>query len=268
MGFNQKGFTMELKLPVEIAEGYASGSQRIRVMTEYWVNNSAFCPNCGSALSNFENNKPVADFYCRRCSEEYELKSKHGEMGKKIVDGAYFTMIERLNSDNNPNFFFLTYERTTLEIRNFLTIPKYFFVPDIFERRKALNPTARRAGWIGCNIVMSNIPEFGKIFYVQNGIAKSKNEVLGKWNKTEFVKSTHDIEAKGWLLDVLICVERIKKNEFSLDEVYNFEAYLKTKHPLNNNIKAKIRQQLQFLRDRDVIEFVGRGQYKMKMTKE
>ena len=77
----------------------------------------------------FENNAPVADFYCGHCSEEYELKSKSGAMGKKIVDGAYSTMIERLQSANNPNFFFLTYDKSTLGIRNFLTIPKYFFVP-------------------------------------------------------------------------------------------------------------------------------------------
>lgn len=257
---------MELRLPVGVAKNYTSNAQRIRVMTEYWVNNSIFCPGCGNNLSNFENNKPVADFYCKRCSEEYELKSKQGAIGKKIVDGAYSTMIERLNSENNPNFFFLTYDKSTLEIKNFLTIPKYFFVPDIIEKRKALNVTARRAGWIGCNIDIKNIPELGKIFYIQNGIAKSRDEVLGKWNKTEFVKNTHDIESKGWLLDVLICVERIKKNEFSLDDVYNFEPHLKAKHPSNNNVKAKIRQQLQFLRDKNIIEFIGRGQYRMKIS--
>lgn len=256
---------MELMLPIGVIDNYSSSSQRIRVMTEEWVNRSTFCPNCGNVLSRFANNKPVADFYCGNCSEEYELKSKNGSMGKKIVDGAYSTMIERLTSANNPNFFFLTYDRSTLKIRNFLTIPKYFFIPDIIEKRKALNPLARRAGWIGCNIVMSNIPEFGKIFYVQNGIANSKNEVLEKWNKTEFVRRTSNIEAKGWLLDVLLCVERIKKKEFSLDEVYAFEEYLKAKHPSNNNVKAKIRQQLQFSRDKNVIEFVGRGQYRQKL---
>lgn len=254
---------MELILPIGITDNYSSGSQRIRVMTEDWVNRSAFCPNCGNILSRFANNKPVADFYCENCSEEYELKSKNGIMGKKIVNGAYSTMIERLKSYNNPNFFFLTYDPTTLKIRNFLAIPKYFFIPDIIEKRKALSPLARRAGWVGCNIVMNNIPELGKIFYIQNGIAKSKKEVLEKWNQTEFVRSTNNIEAKGWLLDVLLCVERIKKREFSLDEVYVFENYLKAKHPSNNNVKAKIRQQLQFLRDKNVISFVGRGKYKL-----
>jgi type II restriction enzyme len=255
---------MELVLPAEVAQLYTSNSQRIRIMTEYWVGNSIFCPNCGSNLTSFRNNSLVADFYCEQCSEEYELKSKQGKMGSTIVDGAYSTMIERLVANNNPSFFFLSYNNFTFEIRNFLTIPKYFFVPSIIQKRKPLSPTARRAGWIGCNIVMSNIPEFGKIFYVQDGIAKSKNEVLDRWSKTEFVKGAHNIEAKGWLLDVLVCVERIKKREFSLDDVYAFEGFLKAKHPLNNNVKAKIRQQLQFLRDKDVLEFVGRGQYRMK----
>jgi type II restriction enzyme len=35
---------------------------------------------------------------------------------------------------------------------------------------------------------------------------------------------------------------------------------------MNNNVKAKIRQQLQFLRDKNVIEFVGHGQYRMKVN--
>ncbi len=136
---------MELTLSTKIADIYSSSSQKIRVMTEHWVNHSVFCPNCGNVLSQFANNSPVADFYCRNCSEEYELKSKHGDVGKKIVDGAYSTMIERLISANNPNFFFLSYNRITFDIRNFLALPKYFFVPDIIERRTALSLTARRA---------------------------------------------------------------------------------------------------------------------------
>ena len=82
------------------------------------------------------------------------------------------------------------------------------------------------------------------------------------------MRSTGDVESTGWLLDVLMCVERIRKEEFSLDDVYAFEGYLKAKHPANHNVKAKVRQQLQFLRDKGVIEFLGRGQYRMKLTSE
>jgi type II restriction enzyme len=88
--------------------------------------------------------------------------------------------------------------------------------------------------------------------------------VLEKWSKTDFVKSTQSIESKGWLLDVLMCVEKIKKEEFSLDDVYGFEGVLKAKYPSNHNVRAKIRQQLQFLRDKGVIDFTGRGQYRMR----
>lgn len=255
---------MNLNLPVEIAANYSSSAQKIRVMSEYWVNHSAFCPNCGNKLSSFENNQPVADFYCPVCAEEYELKSKNGVIGRKVVDGAYTTMIDRLQANNNPNFFFLSYQKDTFSIRNFLVIPKYFFVDSIIEQRKPLGPNARRAGWVGCNIVLEGIPEFGKIFYIQNGLVNDRDRVLEKWNKTTFVRNTHDIESKGWLFDVLICIDKLRKTEFSLDEVYQFEPLLKAKHPQNNNIQAKIRQQLQFLRDKNVIEFVRPGYYRLK----
>jgi type II restriction enzyme len=156
-----------LKLPQNIASNYKSPSQKVRIMTEYWVANVMFCPNCGGRLEQFGNNSPVADFYCKPCIEEFELKSKNGSLGKKIVDGAYTTMIERLSANNNPNFLFLTYDKANLSVINFLVIPKYFFTEDIIEKRKPLAPTARRAGWVGCNIAMGNIPAYGKIFLRQ-----------------------------------------------------------------------------------------------------
>ncbi len=157
-----------------IAEQYKSASQKIRVLTEAWVDDEVFCPACGTNISNYENNRPVADFYCPNCGEEYELKSKKEAMGKKIVDGAYSTMIQRLQSRNNPNFFFLNYNPVKFEIQNFIVIPKHFFTPEIIEKRKPLSPTARRAGWTGCNILLEGIPQSGKIFYIKNGIEKNK----------------------------------------------------------------------------------------------
>lgn len=254
---------MNLRLPFELAQEYSSGSQKIRILTEHWVNHAIFCPNCGAQLTQFENNQPVADFYCGKCAEEYELKSKNGRLGKKIMDGAYNTMVERLMNDNYPNFFFLTYDKSNYSILDFLVIPKYFFVTDMIEKRKPLSTTAKRAGWVGCNIVMENIPEFGKIFYVQNGRPKDKNEVLEKWQKTTFVKNTHDMDSKGWLFDVLVCIEKLNKIDFSLGEMYQFESILKQKHPDNHNVQAKIRQQLQFLRDQGVIQFINRGRYRL-----
>ena len=255
---------MNLKLPVDIAENYTSGAQRARVMSEHWVKNTIYCPHCGNDLSSFENNRPVADFWCDRCTQEYELKAKKGSVGKKIVDGAYYTMLERLTGNRHPHLMLLVYNRTTLDVHNFYTIPNYFFTPSIIEKRKPLKGAARRTGWIGCNIIVDNIPDIGKIFYVQQGVPKSRQEVLDGWRRTDFVNRVQDIEAKGWLLDILLCVEKLHRQDFTLEDIYKFEDFLKTKHPANHHIQAKIRQQLQFLRDKDVIEFRERGVYRMK----
>lgn len=256
---------MQLALNCDLGKDYTSESQKIRVLTEDWVNQSVYCPNCGYVeIENYPNNKPVADFFCTNCKEDYELKSKKDSIGKKIVDGAYSTMITRLESNNNPNFFFLNYNLSDYNIKNFLVIPKHFFVPEIIEKRVPLAATARRAGWVGCNILLESIPQTGKIFYVRDGQIESKEKVLSQWQRTLFLRDEKEVSAKGWLLDIMQCVERLGKSNFTLDEMYSFEDDLKNIHPDNNNIKAKIRQQLQFLRDKNYLEFVKKGCYKLR----
>ncbi len=146
---------------------------------------------------------------------------------------------------------------------NFLVIPKHFFIPKIIEKRKALSKTARRAGWVGCNIVLKNIPQTGKIFFIQNRQIIPKKKVLADWRKTLFLREEKEISAKGWLLDVMRCIDRLGKKEFSLDEIYVFENELKRMHPKNKHIKEKIRQQLQVLRDKEYLEFIKRGHYRL-----
>lgn len=156
---------MNLKFDLDFSTGYVSNSQIARVLTESWVKQNVFCPSCGNnELNQFGNNSPVADFLCIACKSEYELKSKKDFFTARIVDGAYSSMIERLNSENNPHFFFLHYSSKTFEVSNFLVIPKHYFINDIIEKRKALSPLAKRSGWIGCNILLSSIPDSGKYF--------------------------------------------------------------------------------------------------------
>lgn len=253
---------MNLELDPGVAQGYKSPAQIARVVTESWFHNNSYCPNCGKTkLEKFANNEPVADFYCSSCSEQYELKSKRNRIGKKIVDGAYKTMLERISSQENPSFFLLTYNRQNWQIKDFLIVPKHFFVPQMIEKRKPLPPSARRAGWIGCNIMMETIPESGKIFFVRESQIVAKKQVLEKWQQTSFLKKTKP-ESKGWLFDVLNCLDKIHTLEFELADVYAFQDELEHLHPENNNVQPKIRQQLQFLRNRGLLEFIGKGRYR------
>jgi type II restriction enzyme len=253
---------MNLFFQTVLATEYRSLSQKARILTEDWVDNQVYCPNCGyEDIERYANNKPVADFFCKNCKEDYELKSKKEAVGNKIVDGAYRTMLERLTSSNNPNFFLLNYDLEKFEVINFLVIPKHFFIPEIIEERKPLAPTARRAGWIGCNILLQSIPQAGKIFFVKNRIIESKNKVLSEWGKALFLRDEKEISAKGWLLDIMSCIDKLESKEFSLNEVYAFENELSRKHPENHHVKDKMRQQLQILRDKGYLEFTERGRY-------
>lgn len=255
---------MKLTFDKQLATNYKSASQKIRVLTEQWVGSSIFCPNCGeSDIDKYPNNQPVADFFCLNCREEYELKSKQSPIGTKVLDGAYHTMLERLTSTNNPNFFLLNYDLQNLEVLNFFVIPKHFFIPEIIEKRKPLTPTARRAGWIGCNILLHSLPQTGKIFFVKNQRVEPKKKVLAEWQRTLFLREEKEMSAKGWLLDVMRSIEKLGKKEFELDDVYAFEYELNKLHPENKHIKDKIRQQLQILRDKGYLDFLSRGYYRL-----
>ena len=136
------------------------------------------CPNCGSPTINpFPNNSPVADFFCTSCKEEYELKSQKNIFGNKVLDGSFRTKCDRLAADNDPNLFLLNYNLKGLSVRNLFVVPKHFFVREIIEERKPLAPTARRAGWIGSNILLNQIPQSGKIYIVRDGQIEPKDSI-------------------------------------------------------------------------------------------
>lgn len=253
---------MNFEFNTSLIVGYHSPTQKARVLTEDWLGRNMYCPICGEPiLTHFEANRPVADFYCKNCLSEYELKSKERikkGIGDKIVDGEFHTMIDRITACNNPNFFFWTHYNNI--VRNLVLIPNHFFVPSIIEKRKPLSENARRAGWTGCNINLTSIPQYGKIFIVQDSKEIDHNIVLDSYKKIKALK-TDSLESRGWLIDVLQCVDKLG-NEFTLDEMYSFTNFLQLKYPENNFVQPKIRQQLQLLRDKGFVEFTKRGHYK------
>ena len=66
----------------------------------------------------------------------------------------------------------------------------------------------------------------------------------------------------SWKKDVFECLLSIDNDVFSLEDVYQFTSKLQKLHPNNKNIQPKMRQQLQYLRDIGLIEFVQPGLYK------
>ena len=252
---------MNIYFDATAAQNYKSRTQKIRIMSESWVSRNAYCPCCGhNNLEKERNNMPAADFICPSCNEIFELKSKQGTIGKKIVNGAYETTIERITSESNPDLMALTYSKE-LKVTSLAVIPKFLFTPSVIEKRKPLSEKARRAGWTGCNILFGKIPAQGKIYLIENETPAPRKQVIDMYSRCRALY-TRDIEARGWLLDILNCVNEIEGDEFTLAEMYSFKNRLQIIHPLNRNIEAKIRQQLQILRDKNFIAFMGGGKYK------
>ncbi|MFB3895558.1 MAG: phospholipase D-like domain-containing protein [bacterium] len=71
----------------------------------------------------------------------------------------------------------------------------------------------------------------------------------------------------GWKKDVFACLLGLKKNIFTLNEVYAYSKDLARLHPENKYIQPKIRQQLQILRDMGLIEFTPKKGVYRKLWK-
>lgn len=242
--------------------GYKSKSQIIRILSENWFVRNMYCPACGQyEIHEFADNTPLVDFRCQTCHQKYQLKCKGTPFKKKLLDSAHTIMIDAINRKIVPNFIFMYYLPEKLLIQNIILVPGYFIGKEHIEKRNPLSNEARRRGYVGCNILYSQIPREGKIYIVKNGYILRRKDVLQQWEDFNFLK-LQNIENRGWVYDILNCINVLYKRIFTLNEIYSFENELAVKHPENYNVKAKIRQQLQVLRDKGLLEFVERGVYK------
>ncbi|WP_244661633.1 hypothetical protein [Mesorhizobium huakuii] len=56
----------------------------------------------------------------------------------------------------------------------------------------------------------------------------------------------------------------IGSTDFDIEQIYAFERKLSALYPNNRNVRPKIRQQLQLLRDNGYLEFLARGRYRVR----
>src|SRR6266511_1336644 len=235
-----------------LASPYPSPSQAARAVTEAWVNENLYCPSCPS--ESLESTRPgtkVVDFRCPECEEPFQLKSTAHPFHARVIDSAYQPMIQSILTSTVPNFVFLHYQSEQWIVRDLFLVPRHFLSPSFVEKRPPLKPTGRRSGWVGCNLLLSALPQDARIHAVRNGIELPSDAVREEWRAFSFLKD-RDPKSRGWMADVLACVREIRKPEFSLRDMYAFEERLGDLHRDNRNVRPKIRQQLQVLRDRGV----------------
>jgi type II restriction enzyme len=254
---------MNLQCRVELGRDYKANSQITRVLSEDWCGRELYCAACDSArLSHSKANTPAVDFVCAECGQYFQLKGFKTWNQKKIVDAGYESMLRAIRSDRVPNLLILQYSPEWL-VKNLLLIPSVFFSETVIEKRPPLGPKARRAGWVGCNILLDRIPPDGKIAVVSNSTCVAEQQVRHEFSRVRKLAEVPPA-VRGWTLDVLAAIRRLRKDRFSLQELYEFEPYLQRIHPRNRNVRPKMRQQLQVLRDLGLIEFASPGNYAVR----
>ena len=253
---------MKIAMPADLADFYKSAAQQARVVTEAWGEENLFCPACNSeSLTRSAHNREAIDFACPQCLELFQLKSRSTPIGGKIMDAAYGAMHRAIVSGQTPNLFALHYDRAQWQVLNLIVIPRFAYSLSAIEKRKPLAATARRANWVGCNILLGNIPPDARITIMKCGVATDAGVVRRQFTRLRPLEKIKQ-DARGWTLDVLNVVRGLNREEFSLQDVYAFAGHLQTLHPSNWHVRDKIRQQLQVLRDLGFVEFLGQGRYR------
>lgn len=108
--------------------------------------------------------------------------------------------------------------------------------------------------------ILANLPKAETIKLPKFSLVSESPEQ--QFDVLEISNSAIKDALSGWKLEVFICLDKLKNQNFTLNDVYGFESYLRRQYPSNRNVKDKIRQQLQYLRDLGLIEFLGTGNYK------
>src|SRR5262249_24090787 len=145
------GKPMQLAMNSSLARSYKSNSQIARIVTEDWVSQNLYCVACNSSrLHQSPNNSRAVDFTCAKCNSPYELKSGSKWNERRIPDAGYQAMIQAIRGESIPNLLVMQYG-ADWKVKNLMLVPSFFFTESAIQPRTPLGPTARRAGWIGCN---------------------------------------------------------------------------------------------------------------------
>ena len=254
---------MNTTMPIALAAGYKSPAQRARRVTEGWASRELYCPACvEDRLVPSPANTRAVDFSCGRCTQSYQLKGKSSAFTGRVIDGAYGAMMAALSSDTAPGLFLLHYSPTAWTVTNLLLVPSFAFSPSSIECREPLAATGRRAGWVGCFIVLSRIPAEARIDLIRAGELVPSTIVRARYKRLLPLKEISAPE-RGWTLDVLNIARGLGRQEFTNQDVYAHSDELARLHPENRHVTDKIRQQLQLLRDTGFLAHVGRSRWRM-----
>ena len=163
---NLKPYVEEVKRKKPL---WKSQSRIMGQAAEDWCEDNFKCYQCGDRFRQYPNNEAGKDLYCPTCGLDVQVKAgksrkKGGKNGEyringngvlKIIGADYKQTLSKVKVEN-IDYMFVGYCCETYDITFLKGITHSEMNESFIVRRNRLSQTARRAGWVGCYLV---IPE-------------------------------------------------------------------------------------------------------------
>ena len=91
---------------------------------------------------------------------------------------------------------------------------------------------------MGSVIMYSDMPERRKIPVIESHAEINKGIVMRNYAHSVRLK-VDNMNLRGWIKDILKCIDRFAGDIFSLGDIYIFAEELSAKHTDNHNVRAK-----------------------------
>ena len=232
---------MDLRLDLTTAEGYRSGSQIARKISEDWATRNLFCLLVLLTTSTLpEPTRPCGTTLVQPVGRSISSKARVSDSDGRSAISAYDIKMQAIADGQAPHYAFLQYSKLTSRVTDLFVVPGHFLSPAVIEQRAPLKDTAMRHGWVGSNILIGKLPTEARVLVVEAGVCREPSDVRDEWGRYRFLAGKRG----GWAADVLSCVRVLQQetgtNEFTLQAFYQrFETELAARHLDNRNVRPK-----------------------------
>jgi type II restriction enzyme len=171
-------------------------------------------------------------------------------------------MMRRIRAAEAPALMLMHYQQDW-SVQRLIAIHPVFLTPSVVRKRPKphLRPKTLKPYWM-CDLDLTRIPPDGKIVIVGDGAERQRAETRRAFRESMRFGDV-PLRKRGWAALVLAYVRKIDKAEFSLKDLYAYEAAMHAAYPKNSHVRPKIRQQMQVLRDLGYVQFLDRGHYQI-----
>lgn len=226
--------------------------------SEHWFS-ARPCPACTNE-SLLVVDEPARDVHCGDCGEFYEVKASTNPAAASAAAGAAAAYESRFNREP-PNLVLITYRSAdTLVARRATVVPRTVVDGTLIRARP---PSTLHTGRIVrlCSLQLDEIPALARLPVHIEGCDVLPTAVAGELARWHSLRAS---AGSTWHREVLRLIGWLNKPAFSRAELLQFNPWLVRRFPDAKTPEQTLSRVLQELRDAGVVDFVRRGEYRLR----